>query len=127
MRIGSLAAVVALLALPVAAFAQTAAPLPSTPAATASPPAAPPQRSDMSPEAKARMEKFRAACGADLKTHCATVQAKGEQGRGEMRSCIDANKVKFSATCQTAISDRDAARDARKQATPAGGTDKPKS
>lgn len=132
MRIASIVALVALAGVPVAAIAQTAVPSASVPAASGAPPVATPQRSDMSPEAKARMEKFRAACGADLQTHCAAVQAKGEQaksdqGRGEMRTCIDANKVKFSMSCQAAITDRDAAREARKQTAPASGTDKPKS
>ena len=97
-------------------FAQTAAPQAPAPAA-ATP--APQVSAPADPEAKARFEKFRLVCGADLQTHCANVQrgeqAKGEQGRGEMRQCIEANKAKFSTACQTAITERDAARQARKQ------------
>jgi hypothetical protein len=122
MRIHMIAATLTLLGQPIAASAQTAPPAPPT---AATPSAAAPQRSEMSPEAKARMEKFRAACGADLQTRCATV-AKGADGsRGEMRQCVEINKAKFSASCQAAIAERDANREARKQAAPAT-VEKPK-
>ncbi len=39
-----------------------------------------------------------------------------------MRQCVETNKAKFSAGCQAAIVERDAARDARKSAP----GDKPK-
>lgn len=48
-------------------------------------------------------QRVREACAADIQTHCASV------GREQMRSCMDTNKAKFSATCQAAISERDAA------------------
>ena len=121
MRLTILVAALAL--VPTLAVAQTApAPTTPAPAAPAAAPAAAPQRT-VDPEMKARFEKFRAACGADLATHCATV-AKGE--RGEMRQCVEANKTKFSAGCQAAIADRDAGREARKQTQPAA-PEKPKS
>lgn len=116
MRIASAAAIAALTALASVALAQTAPP--SAPSAAA--PSSAPQRSQ-DPEAKARFEKFRAACSADLATHCASV-AKGE--RGEMRQCVETHKAKFSTGCQAAITERDANREARKQAAP---SDKPKS
>ena len=124
MRIASIAALITLIALPGAAIAQSTPPAATPPAATA--PAAPgasTARSEMTPEMKARAEKFRAACGADLQTHCASVSRGTDQARNDMRTCIDTHKVKFSATCQAAIVERDAARDARKAAQP---TDKPK-
>jgi hypothetical protein len=121
MRISLSAVVFGLALMPVAVFAQTAAPAPTTA------PAVTQQITKMpeSPEAKARWEAFRAACGADLKTHCATVATGTEQSRTEMRQCIEANKTKFSASCQSAVAARDANREARKQAQPAVG-DKPK-
>lgn len=117
MRIASLAAVAALVILPVSVFAQSAAP--TQPGAPSAPAAAKP---DITPEMKARFEKFRAACGADLQTHCATVARGPDAGRAEMRQCVETNKAKFSAGCQAAIVERDAARDARKSAP----GDKPK-
>jgi hypothetical protein len=128
MRSSVFAATVMLAALTSGAVAQTANP--TAPAVTA-PAAAPvaastPQRQDMSPEAKARYEKFRAACGADLQTHCAAIARGPDQSRGEMRQCIETNKTKFSASCQAAVAERDANREARKQALPAA-TEKPKS
>jgi hypothetical protein len=118
MRAFTLLALAAITALPMAAHAQTAAPAvaPSVAVPAASPtPGGPLQ----DPAARARFEKFRAACGTDLQTHCATVARGTEQGRTEMRQCIDANKVKFSAGCQTALKERDAERAARKEAAPA--------
>jgi hypothetical protein len=115
-------AIVALTVLPVSAFAQTtpqtapaAAPSAAAPAAATPAPGGPLQ----DPAARARFEKFRAACGADLQTHCASVARGTEQGRAEIRQCIDANKTKFSAGCVTALKDRDAERAARKEAAPA--------
>ena len=124
MRMTSLAALVALAALPGIAFAQTAAPAASTApvgANSAAPVGAgPAAKSDMSqdPEAKARFEKFRAVCGADLDKHCGTVERGTEQARGQMRQCITTHKASFSASCQAAIVERDAAREARKQDKP---------
>lgn len=119
MRLSTLAALPSLALLPSFAFAQSA-PAPAAPPANA--PAA--TKPDVTPEMKARFEKFRAACGADLQTHCASVARGTDQTRGEMRQCIEANKAKFSAGCQAAITERDAARDTRKAGQPA---DKPKS
>lgn len=48
-------------------------------------------------------QRIREACASDLQTHCAGLQ------REAMRQCMDANKAKFSATCQSAIAARDAA------------------
>ena len=112
MRALKLFATAALLALPLAAHAQTAAP--AAPSATA------PAKSQTpdDPAAKARWEKFRAACGADLQTHCATVVRGTEQGRADMRQCIETNKAKFSAGCQSAVAERAAERAARKDAGP---------
>jgi hypothetical protein len=118
-------AIVALTLLPVSAFAQSsaqapAAAQPSAAAPTVTPAATPvPGSPQQDPAARARWEKFRAACGADLQTHCATVARGTEQGRGEMRQCIDTNKAKFSAGCVTALKERDAERAARKEAAPA--------
>jgi hypothetical protein len=118
MRIVSLAALAALAVLPASVFAQSATPsAPSGPSTSA-----PATKPDITPEMKARFEKFRAACGTDLQTHCKDIARGSEQGRSELRQCIDTHKAKFSATCQSAIVERDAARDARKSAP----TDKPK-
>jgi hypothetical protein len=127
MRRQSIATLVALIALPSIVLAQSA-PQPAAPVAAA--PAAS-QKGGFAdnPEAKARFEKFRAACGADLQTHCAMVQRGSDQARSEMRQCIETHKAKFSATCQTALTERDAARDARKQTqgvTSPAITEKPK-
>lgn len=107
-----------------AAFAQTATP----PAATTAPApaAAAPAKSDaglQDPAVKARFEKFRAVCGADVQKHCGTVDRTTEAGRGQMRQCIETNKAKFSTDCQAAVAERDANRAANKQAAP----EKPKS
>lgn len=47
-------------------------------------------------------QRIRQACAADIEAHCATV------GRDGMRQCMEANKAKFSAACQSAIAERDA-------------------
>lgn len=107
------------------AFAQTAAPTTPTTAPAA---AATGEKGPQDPASKARFEKFRAVCGADIQKHCGTVERGNEQARGQMRQCIDTNKAKFSADCQAAVTERDANRDARKQATPApAASEKPKS
>lgn len=120
MRAVKLLAFAAIIALPVAAIAQTAAPAPAAVPSVAAPagkqlPGAPQE----DPAARARMEKFRAACGTDLQTHCGTVARGTEQSRGEMRQCIETHKAKFSAGCQTAVAERAADRAARKDAAPA--------
>lgn len=94
--------------------------------AQTAPPAAPPAERAADPEAKARFEKFRTACGPDLQTHCATVAKGTDHSRADMRQCIEANKSKFSAACQTAITEREANREARKQSQPVA-VEKPKS
>lgn len=48
-------------------------------------------------------QRVRQACAADLQTHCANIP------REQMRQCMDTNKAKFSATCQSAMAERDAA------------------
>ena len=120
----AIATLIALTSVTNAASAQS----PTAPTAAAAPVTA--QRPDLSPEAKARAEKFRAACGADLQTHCATIVRGTEGSRGEMRQCIETNNAKFSASCQAAVTERDINRDARKQAQPTAGQptspDKPK-
>jgi hypothetical protein len=133
MRRHSIAMLVALIALPTIAFAQSttqpvapaaAGPTLAAPAAAAAPSGG---RAD-TPEAKARYEKFRAACGTDLQKHCATVQRGTEQSRDEMRQCIETHKASFSSTCQAALAEREAAREARKQGqAPAAAIEKPKS
>jgi hypothetical protein len=131
MRRHPIATLVALIALPSIAFAQSAAqpaaPTAAAPSASATPEAAPSGGRTDTPEAKARYEKFRTACGTDLQKHCATVQRGTEQARGEMRQCIETHKASFSATCQTALSERDAAREARKQGQAPAAPEKPKS
>lgn len=108
------------------AFAQTAAP-PAAPAAAApaatSIPAAP---GAQDPAAKARFEKFRAVCGADIQKACGNVDRTTDAGRGQMRQCIETNKAKFSADCQAAVAERDANREARKTVAPVN-AEKPKS
>lgn len=109
------------------ALAQTATP-PAAPSAAA-PAATAPANSGAGPQdpaAKARFEKFRAVCGADLQKHCGTVDRSSEAGRGQMRQCIETNKAKFSTDCQAAITERDANREARKLTAPAN-AEKPKS
>ncbi len=54
------------------------------------------------PEAdvRARLEKFRQVCGADLLTHCPDVP------REAMRQCIEAKSANFTAPCQAAVAER---------------------
>ncbi len=114
MRFAQLAALVVFAGLPHGVWAQSTVPAsPSAPAAKA----------DATPEMKARFEKFRATCGADVQAHCASVPRGTDATRGEMRQCIDTHKAKFSAACQSAVAERDAARDAKKSAP----LEKPKS
>lgn len=114
------------------ALAQTApAPAPATSPAASTAPAATPapaaaQNGPSDPAAKARFEKFRSVCGADIQKHCGTVERGKDQARGQMRQCIETNKAKFSTDCQAAVAERDANREARKQTAPAN-ADKPKS
>lgn len=109
------------------AFAQTAAqPAASPAAAPAATAPAPTSAGPHDPAAKARFEKFRAVCGADLQKHCGTVDRTSDAGRGQMRQCIETNKAKFSTECQAAVAERDANREARKLTPPANG-EKPKS
>ena len=120
MRAVKLLTLAAILALPVAASAQTATPTPgAAPSVAASAKTQAPGNPQEDPAARARIEKFRAACGTDLQTHCGTIARGTEQSRSEMRQCIDTNKSKFSAGCQTAITERAADRAARKDAAPA--------
>lgn len=116
--------------LATSALAQTAT-APATPSAPAAAPAAPATpvaqpSGPHDPAAKARFERFRAICGADLQKHCGTIERGNDQARGQMRQCIDTNKAKFSADCQAAVAERDANREARKQTAPSN-ADKPKS
>lgn len=107
-----------------AALAQTATP--PAAATTPAPAAAAPAKSGAGPQdpaAKARFEKFRAVCGADIQKACGTVDRSTDAGRGQMRQCIETNKAKFSTDCQAAIAERDANRAASKQTQP----EKPKS
>src|SRR5690606_13559064 len=104
------------------ALAQTVTPsAPVTPpAATAATPAPVTTHNGPSdPAARARFEKFRTVCGADIQKHCGTVERGKDQARGQMRQCIEANKAKFSTECQAAVAERDANREARKQSAPA--------
>lgn len=130
MRFQIFSALILAASMPIAAVAQTVQ-QPSPSAQQAAPVAAAPTASrgngPQDPETKARWEKFQAACGADLKTHCAGIERSAEKGRGEMRQCIETNKAKFSATCQSAVNEREAARAARKDAQQPAPTDKPKS
>lgn len=129
MRFKTFSALVLAVSLPIAAIAQTAQ-HPTQSAPQAAPAAAAPssQRGNgpQDADAKARWEKFQAVCGTDLKTHCSGIERSAEKGRGEMRQCMEANKAKFSAACQSAVAEREAARAARKDAQPAP-ADKPKS
>lgn len=104
------------LALPVAASAQTApappAPGPAGPTATGE--AAP------SPEELASRARFRSSCGPFIKSHCANVfsgnavtpEERRDQ-RGKVRACLSANKDVLSADCRTALAEREAAAAAR--------------
>jgi hypothetical protein len=121
MRAVKLLTLVAMSVLAFAAHAQTAAPSPAAAGASQSAGHSTEGhgaegRGAEDPATKARWEKYRAACGADLQTHCATVARGTEQGRTEMRQCVEANKAKFSAGCQAAITERAAERAARKDA-----------
>jgi hypothetical protein len=122
----------AMFVLPAIGFAQSTA-QPATPQTTTSAPSATQVPStngrgarEMSPEARARFEAFRAACGADLKVHCGDIQRDTDEGRAAMRQCVETHKAKFSVTCKTAIAERDAAREARKQNQAAPAAEKPK-
>jgi len=44
---------------------------------------------------KAAHEAFKAACGEDVKKFCA------DKSKEERHTCVEANKSKFSQTCQT--------------------------
>lgn len=61
----------------------------------------------------ARVAKIREVCGGDLAIHCAGIE------RNEMRTCMAANRTKFSAPCQAVISEGDAARPANTAPAPA--------
>jgi hypothetical protein len=89
----------ALVLVPAAAFAQSAAPQTAAPE-TAAPSAAP---QAATPEARARM---RAACGADVLKFCANV----ERAKGAMRSCLEAHATQLSDGCKAARAERAAAR-----------------
>lgn len=107
------------------AFAQTATQPTGSPAAA---PAAVPATGagPHDPAAKARFEKFRAVCGADIQKHCGSIDRTSDTGRGQMRQCVETNKAKFSADCQAAVAERDANREARKLTAPTN-AEKPKS
>ncbi len=122
-KIALVAAALAGLAV-TSAFAQTA-PVPA-PTASPAPAAAPSNAGPHDPAAKARFEKFRSVCGADIQKHCGNVERGNDQARSQMRQCIETNKAKFSTDCQAAVAERDANREARKQTAPTN-ADKPKS
>ncbi len=123
MRLSSFATIVAISIIPSFAIAQTAAP--AAPATSAAP--SENRGGPQDAEARVRFEKFRAACGADLDKHCGTIQRdQTKESRNGLRQCIETHKAKFSTACQTAVTERDAAREARKQANPAH-AEKPKS
>ncbi len=65
------------------------------------PKAAPSAKAD-APGGGGNFQRIRQACAADIQSHCATA------GRDGMRQCLEANKAKFSAACQSAIAERDA-------------------
>jgi len=90
----------ALVLVPAAAFAQSAAPQSAAPQ-TAAPPTAAPQAA--TPQARARM---RAACAADALKFCANV----ERAKGAMRSCLEAHATQLSDGCKAARAERAAAR-----------------
>ena len=79
----------ALVCVPVAAFAQSAAP--SAAAQTAA------------PEAR---EKVRAACATDVQKFCANI----ERAKGAMRGCLEAHETQLSDSCKAARVERAAAR-----------------
>jgi hypothetical protein len=58
-------------------------------------------------------QKYRAACAAELKTHCGDVERiKGERGR--MRACLDTHRASLGKECLSALTERDAAAIAKK-------------
>jgi hypothetical protein len=83
-----LGAALLLIALPLAALAQTVA--------TPPPPAAP-----ASPELKEARQKARAACAGDMQRLCGNVQ----RGGGALRSCMREHRAELSPECTSARSD----------------------
>ena len=51
--------------------------------------------------------RFRAACGADVQTYCASAQT-----RDDRRQCIMANKDKLSDTCKAFLANMSSMQDA---------------
>lgn len=114
------------LALPVAASAQTApappAPGPAPSAPGQAGPAGPTATGEAapSPEELASRARFRSSCGPFIKSHCANVfsgnavtpEERRDQ-RGKVRACLSANKDVLSADCRTALAEREAAAAAR--------------
>lgn len=64
------------------------------------------RQSEFSPECKARMEElegrrraFREACADDIRTYCANT----EGGRGRILRCLQAQQLRLSPECRTAV------------------------
>ena len=89
MHLKTFGVALALAFVPVAAFAQSAAP------------SAGPQTA--APETR---ERVRAACAADVQKFCANV----ERAKGAMRSCLEAHQAQISDGCKAARAERAAAR-----------------
>ncbi len=116
-----LAATIIAVALPFAVHAQSASPEPPT--AAAAPSAASAPRSN--PAMDAVRAKFRAACGIDIAKHCKDVLPDGpttaattpEQVKGRrsnLRACLASHSADLTLDCKTAITEREAAWQARK-------------
>jgi predicted outer membrane protein len=94
MHRSTLAAVVAIALLPLAALAQSTAP--KAPGATE--PAA--------TDAQEARGKVRTACAGDIQKFCANI----ERAKGAMRSCLEAHENDLTATCKAARAERAAER-----------------
>lgn len=92
MRIGTLAAALALALLPVAAMAQSA-PAPSS-----------------NPDREAARAKVRAACADDVQKFCANI----EKGKGATRTCLEQHEKELAPACSAARAERAAVRAAEK-------------
>ncbi len=89
MNSSSFAAALVLIAVPLAALAQSAAP--SSQPATSTPATAADSRG-----------KVRTACSEDVKKFCASI----ERGKGQMRSCLETHKNELSDVCKSARVER---------------------
>lgn len=114
----------AILAFALAGLAATASVAQTTPppAASTAPQASPASPSTTvtapAPAASPAAVNYRRVCSKEIKAVCGPSPKGEKQARAARRECVAANKAKFSADCQAAITAREADRLARKQSAP---------